>query len=98
MSRGEDSKPHRKKSKKTLKQAANLHFRCMLALSLQTTIKMKTQKTLDEKIDSLKKGQSIKISGDETNYCLVERSGKGDILRFVRVLGNKQEIFKTIKN
>lgn len=54
-------------------------------------------KTLDEIIQQLKKGQSIKISGNEINYCSVERSGDGKTLRFVRTLGNIITVFKTIK-
>jgi 16S rRNA U1498 N3-methylase RsmE len=51
---------------------------------------------LDSIINNLKNSQSVKISGDDVNYVCVEKSGKGDKIRFVRTLGNYTEVFKTI--
>jgi len=54
---------------------------------------MKTN--LDKRIDALKPGQSIKISGDETRWCTAERSGDGRTLRFVRHTDAGFQTFKT---
>jgi len=51
---------------------------------------------LDSIIHNLKNSQSVKISGDNVNYVCIEKSGKGDKVRFVRTLGNYIEVFKTI--
>ena len=51
---------------------------------------------LDSIIYNLKNSHSIKISGDDVNYVCIEKSGKGDKVRFVRTLGNYTEVFKTI--
>ncbi len=39
---------------------------------------------LDQKINALEPGQSVRISGDEKCWVEVERSGDGQTLRFVR--------------
>jgi len=52
--------------------------------------------TLDQIISKLRPSEQVKISGDDVNYCHVERSGKGDVIRFVRTLGNTTTVFKTI--
>lgn len=59
--------------------------------------KGKPMKTLDQQINSLKPGQSIKISGNEYGTCHVERSGNGDTLRFIRTIGNTTTVFKSCK-
>ena len=51
---------------------------------------------LNSIIYNLKNSQSVKISGDDINYVCIEKSGKGDKVRFVRTLGNYTEVFKTI--
>lgn len=53
-------------------------------------------KTLEQTVNSLKPGEQIKISGNDVNYCLVERSGNGKTLRYVRVIGNETTVFKSI--
>ncbi len=50
---------------------------------------------LDKKIDALKPGQSIKISGDENRWCTAERSGDGKTLRFTRHTATSFQVFKT---
>ena len=51
---------------------------------------------IDSIIYNLNPSQSIKISGDDVNYVCIEKSGKGDKVRFVRTLSNYTEVFKTI--
>jgi hypothetical protein len=51
---------------------------------------------LDSIIHNLKNSESVKISGNDINFVCVEKSGRGDKVRFVRTLGNYTEVFKTI--
>ena len=51
---------------------------------------------LNSTIANLKNSQSVKISGNDINYVFIEKSGKGDKVRFVRTIGNYTEVFKTI--
>jgi len=51
--------------------------------------------TTDRIINSLKPGQSAKISGDDKTWVQVERSGNGKTLRFVRCTVRTSEVFKT---
>jgi hypothetical protein len=53
--------------------------------------------TVDQKINALKNGQSIEISRVGETFCTVERSGKGDVVRFVRHNGGTSEVYKTSK-
>lgn len=52
-------------------------------------------KTLDQKINELKPGQSIEISRVGENFVTVERSGNGKKLNFVRHNKNGWQVFKT---
>lgn len=71
---------------------------------------MKTQKqitesvnrlagSMDAKIYSLPKGGEMILSSANGIVCSVEKSGKGDKLRFIRTSdnGNKIEVFHTVK-
>ena len=49
--------------------------------------------TMDDKIKNLKPGQEVKIN----SKLIVERSGKGDLLRFVKITKNGWEVIKTEK-
>jgi hypothetical protein len=49
---------------------------------------------IDNRINSLKKGSSIFISGNKLQWTTVERSGCGKILRFVRNTKDGFEVFK----
>ena len=40
--------------------------------------------SLDQRINALRPGQEIRISGDDSIWVTVERSGDGKRLRFVR--------------
>jgi len=53
--------------------------------------------SLQDKINSLRPGQEIKISGDSKNFVTVERSGDGKTLRYVRHTPNGFKMFKTEK-
>lgn len=61
-------------------------------------------KTLDKIIYNLKNGGSEMISESNDTKCFVEKSGKGDKLRFIRVTYNYNgkkniefiEVFKTV--
>lgn len=56
-------------------------------------------KTLDEKISSLKVGQSVRISTCNGITVTVERSSHENILRFVRTYPNGSwSVFKTTKS
>ena len=50
---------------------------------------------LDQKINALKPGQEIRISGDNTIWVTAERSGNGLWLRFVRHTANGFQVFRT---
>lgn len=51
-------------------------------------------KTLDQKINSLKPGQSIEISRvSDDSFCTIERSSNGKKVRFVRHNGNSFVVF-----
>jgi hypothetical protein len=54
-------------------------------------------KTIDQRINALKHGQSIEISRCNGIVCTVERSGDGKLVRFVRHNGGKSEVYKTSK-
>lgn len=49
---------------------------------------------MQEMINNMKPGQSVKIGGNETVWTTVERSGDGKTLRFVRHTSNGFEVFK----
>ena len=44
--------------------------------------------TLDQRLNALKPGQEIRLSGDDTVWVTAERSGNGQWLRFVRHTAN----------
>ena len=45
---------------------------------------------------SIKPGQSVKISESNGIVCTMERSGKGDVIRYVRTFADGSwEVFKT---
>lgn len=53
---------------------------------------------MDSRIAQLRKGQSVEISRtNKTDYCTAERSGKGDVVRFVRHTANGSRVFRTVK-
>ena len=54
-------------------------------------------RTLDQRIDALQPGQEVHISGDDTLWVTVERSGNGQWLRFVRHTPNSFTVFKTTR-
>ncbi len=51
--------------------------------------------TLDQRINALKPGQDIRLSGDDAIWVTAERSGDGKWLRFVRNTLNGFTVFKT---
>ena len=53
--------------------------------------------TLDQRINALKPGQDIRLSGDDAVWVTAERSGNGQWLRFVRHTGNGFTVFKTTR-
>ena len=53
--------------------------------------------TLDQRLNALKPGQEIRLSGDDTVWVTTERSGNGQWLRFVRYTGNGFTVFKTTR-
>ena len=63
---------------------------------LYNNVIMKGEKEMkiDNRINSLKKGSSIFISGNKLQWTTVERSGCGKILRFVRNTKDGFEVFK----
>ena len=54
-------------------------------------------RTLDQRIDALQPGQELRLSGDDTIWVTVERSGGGKWLRFVRHTRNGFHVFKTVR-
>jgi len=50
---------------------------------------------MDRRINALRPGQSIRISGDDDRWCTAERSGDGRTLRFVRHTATGFQVFKT---
>ena len=56
-----------------------------------------TTRTLDQRINALKPGQEIWISGDEALWVTAERSGNGQWLRFVRHTYNGFTVFNTAR-
>ena len=47
---------------------------------------------------NIKPGQSIKISEFNGIVCTMERSGKGDVIRYVRTFADGSwEVFKTVR-
>ena len=63
---------------------------------IKNILKNKILKTLDEKIDNLKKSESIIISSGNGITCSVERSSNGKNVRFVRTFENGSfEVFRT---
>ena len=67
-----------------------------LSLRHRITQKERTM-TLQDKLDSLKPGQSIVISGNEAAYCSAEVSTDGKKMRFVRTFQNVSwEVFRTV--
>jgi hypothetical protein len=52
------------------------------------------EQAMNNIINSLKPGQSVKISGDANCWVQVERSGNGKTLRFVRCTASTQTVFK----
>ena len=56
-----------------------------------------TKTELDQRIDSLERGQSIILSYFNEITCTVERSGNGKILRFVRTFADGSfEVFRKV--
>ncbi len=53
--------------------------------------------TLDQRINALKPGQDIRLSGDDAVWVTAERSGNGQWLRFVRHTRNGFTVFKTTR-
>ncbi len=53
--------------------------------------------TLQDKINALKPGQEIRISGNSEAWTTVERSGDGKTLRYVRHTLQGFDVFKTEK-
>jgi len=53
------------------------------------------QSDLDKKLDALRPGQSIKISGNEKCWCTAERTGDGRTLCFVRHTDAGFDVFMT---
>jgi len=50
--------------------------------------------TLDQRINALKPGQDMRLSGDDAIWVTAERSGDGKWLRFVRHTLNGFTVFK----
>lgn len=48
-----------------------------------------------QKINSLKPGQEVRLSGDSSTWVTAERSGDGKTLRYVRHTANGCEVFRT---
>ena len=53
--------------------------------------------TLDQRINALKPGGEIRLSGDDAIWVTAERSGDGQWLRFVRHNPNGFAVFKTTR-
>ena len=53
--------------------------------------------TLDQRINALKPGGEIRLSGDDATWVTAERSGDGQWLRFVRHNPNGFTVFKTTR-
>ncbi len=53
-------------------------------------------KTTDQKINSLRNGGSVTIGRSNGIEVVVEKSGNGRTLRFVRISKSGFEVFKTI--
>lgn len=51
--------------------------------------------TLDQRINALKPGQDMRLSGDDAIWVTAERSGDGKWLRFIRHTLNGFTVFKT---
>jgi hypothetical protein len=52
-----------------------------------------TTLTIDQKINALRPGSSIRLSGDAACWCIVERTGDGQWLRYVRHTANDFKVF-----
>jgi hypothetical protein len=55
-------------------------------------------RTRDQRIDALQPGQDLRLSGDDTIWVTVERSGDGQWLRFVRHTRNGFHVFQTVRS
>ena len=53
--------------------------------------------SLDQRINALKPGQEVRISGDDATWVTAERSGNGQWLRFVRHTCRGFTVFKTTR-
>lgn len=53
--------------------------------------------TIDQKINNLKAGESVRISEYNGIIVTVERSGNGKQVRFVRTSGDTQVVFQVAK-
>ena len=68
------------------------------AVVATTRLKETTMTTiLDQRINALKPGREIRLSGDDALWVTAERSGNGQWLRFVRHTGNGFTVFKTTR-
>ena len=54
--------------------------------------------TLDQRINALRPGQEIRISGDTTIWVTAERSGDGKWVRFVRHTLNGFTVIRTARS
>lgn len=52
--------------------------------------------TLDARIDALKPGQELRLSGDAASWVTVERSGDGKTIRYVRNTPRGFVVFRTV--
>lgn len=52
---------------------------------------------LDQRLNALRPGQEIRISGDDTCWVTAERTGDGQWLRFVRHTLNGFIVFHTTR-
>lgn len=53
--------------------------------------------TLDQRINTLRPGQEIRLSGDSECWTTAERSGDGRRLRFVRHTRDGFHVFRTTR-
>lgn len=53
--------------------------------------------TVDQKIAKLEPGQSVEISRTDAGFVTAERSGDGEMIRFVRHIGNVSSVFRATK-
>ena len=51
---------------------------------------------MDQKLNALRPGQSVRLGGDQKCWTEAERSGNGKLIRFVRYTPSGFVVFRTV--